>query len=156
MLIKNHSFVDVITNSSTELFVGNTDKNISFIEELLLNYLEVYNKSNNTSIDSLESICKVEVINETNIDEWVDTLTGWDLPYWINTDSEQPEYNDFKDWDLYDKADKEWVRRNFDVIKEGVLGMVVIIGTGDNSIPYELFDAIESLFEKNSHRIHMG
>jgi hypothetical protein len=34
--------------------------------------------------------------------------------------------------------------------------MVVIIGTGDNSIPYELFDAIESLFEKNSHRIHMG
>jgi hypothetical protein len=88
VLIKPHSFVDVITNSSTELFVGNTDKNISFIEELLLNYLEVYNKSNNTSIDSLESICKVEVINETNIDEWVDTLTGWDLPYWINTDSE--------------------------------------------------------------------
>lgn len=44
IIINPHSFVDVITNSSTELFVCDTKKEISFIKEALKEMLKLYNK----------------------------------------------------------------------------------------------------------------
>jgi len=34
-VINIHSFVDVITNSSTEIFVGDSDKSIKLVKEIL-------------------------------------------------------------------------------------------------------------------------
>lgn len=42
-LIKAHSFIDVITNSSTELFICDTDKTVEFVKEQLLELLRIYN-----------------------------------------------------------------------------------------------------------------
>jgi hypothetical protein len=42
--MKIHSVIDVITNSSTELFVCNTNKDIEYIKELLQELLDLYNK----------------------------------------------------------------------------------------------------------------
>ena len=46
LLLKTHSFVDVITNSSTELFVGESSKSVDFIKEMLLEYLQLHFKYN--------------------------------------------------------------------------------------------------------------
>lgn len=158
LILKNHSFVDVITNSSTELFVGNTEKTVSFVEEVLMDYLTVYYKHNESYRwdGTLGSICTVDIICEENLDEWIERLTGWDLPYWVETDGRQPQYNYFSDWKEYEKADDEWLAKNLEAIKKGIIGIVTIMGAGDNDIPYELYGVIEGIFEKNSHRIHMG
>lgn len=41
--IKPHSFIDVITNSSTELFACNTDKTIEMVKEVLNKIVQGYN-----------------------------------------------------------------------------------------------------------------
>lgn len=153
VLIKPHSFVDVITNSSTELFVGGTEKDVSAIYEILQECLNSYNGGD---FQSIQSICDVEIITDGNIDSWLATFNGWGLPYWICTETKQPEYDDFNNWEEYQQANDNWLERNRDIIKNGLIGMVTIMGSGDNEIPYDLFNEIENIFEKNSHRIHMG
>lgn len=157
MLIKFHSLVSEITNSSTELFVGNSDKSLELIKELVGDYLKVYNKQNNCDY-TLESICDVDIITEDNVEEWFDIIIDWELPYWIETSDEKPDYFDFDYNDRYkfDELEKAWLDLNSDTVKKSLIGNIVIQGKDDNSIPYELFDVIESLFEKNSHRVHMG
>ena len=44
MEIKIQSYSDIITNSSSELFVLNNDLEVNFIEELLSDLLNVHNK----------------------------------------------------------------------------------------------------------------
>ena len=48
--INLHSMVDVITNSSTELFICSTDKTKEQVEELLAAMLDVYNKGNDKNL----------------------------------------------------------------------------------------------------------
>ena len=44
IVINNHSFVDTITNSSTELFVCDTGKSLELVKELLQELTNTYNK----------------------------------------------------------------------------------------------------------------
>jgi hypothetical protein len=48
-VIRPHSFVDVITNSSTELFVCNTEKNLEMVKEVLQKILSGFNMMNDSS-----------------------------------------------------------------------------------------------------------
>lgn len=161
MLIHPHSIVDVITNSSTELFVGTTDKTKEFIEEIIGEYLSTYTKVHDTSY-TIDNILTVTVIDQTNVKEWASNILEWEKPYYFKAAySNKPEYNDYKtqgwaiDWEAYDLAAKEW-KANIpeDLINE-FIGNVVIQGTADNSITYQLFDLIENLFN-HSCRIHQG
>lgn len=47
IVINLHSFVDVITNSSTELFVCDTDKSIETVESILREKLKQFNALHN-------------------------------------------------------------------------------------------------------------
>lgn len=51
IVLNNHSFVDVITNSSTELFVSDTDKSIEMIKEVLQTIIDGYNMMNGSEYD---------------------------------------------------------------------------------------------------------
>jgi hypothetical protein len=51
IVINSHSFVDVITNSSTELFVCDTDKSIEMVKEILQTVLDGYNMLNESEYD---------------------------------------------------------------------------------------------------------
>lgn len=42
-VIPVHSFVDLITNSSSELFVCNTDKSVKMVKEIIVGLTERYN-----------------------------------------------------------------------------------------------------------------
>lgn len=44
LVINPHSFVDVITNSSSELFVCNTDKSVAAVKEILIKLTEIHNQ----------------------------------------------------------------------------------------------------------------
>ena len=65
-IIKTHSFIDVITNSSTELFVCNTDKEVETVRLLLEEKWELFKPLYSTEeypwTESLSDILEVGVV----------------------------------------------------------------------------------------------
>lgn len=124
MLIVNaHSFVDVITNSSTELFVCNTDKTIKQIADILQELLTNYNKLHGERHSFRDTFQQPVLVTSKNVDK-----IGDDCYYGFDN--------------------KHSPRRKY------LIGNIVIYGVDDNSIPYEMFDEIQSLFGAN--RYHLG
>lgn len=119
-----HSFVDVITNSSTELFVCDTDKTIEAVEEILHKLIDHYNELVELAGNHVEKL---------DYDEVFDTPYIYTKEMWYNNKSD--EYK----WNYHDEKN---------------IGRIIISGVDDNSIPYEMFDKIENLF--NGYREHLG
>lgn len=71
-VIKPHSIIDVITNSSTELFVLSTDKSIKVIKEILEEAIKLHNKANN------KNLTFGEVFEEPYFKEGKVTIDGWE------------------------------------------------------------------------------
>lgn len=116
-----HSFVDVITNSSTEMFVCETDKSLDAVEMILRDIIKKYNII--TSLEDRGPITFEETFNK---------------PF-IYTEEQ------------YAEVDQKWA---WGYEKESNIGKVMIMGTGDNSIPYEIWEEIENIFNANSE--HLG
>lgn len=70
-IIKPHSIIDVITNSSTELFIISTDKTVEFVKEILQEAIDLHNKTNETSYTF------TEIFEEPYIGSSKDALAGW-------------------------------------------------------------------------------
>lgn len=80
IIIKPHSFVDLITNSSTELFSFNTELSLEVFKEILNELIILHNKVNNTQL-TFE-----DVFEEPYYDCGEIKLYGaYDnsIPYWI-------------------------------------------------------------------------
>lgn len=128
LIIKTHSFVDIITNSSTELFVCDGSKTLNEVREIIQKQWELF------------------LGLQENID---------DKPYQLE-DMENPN-NVYELLDVFQAKDKKckenwgWGDYNDGMYKPGD---IIISGTGDNSIPYEFFDIIENTF--NAERYHLG
>ena len=118
-----------VSNSSSEAFICNTDKSIEQITKELGHLLEVYNEMTN----SHESFGKV-----------------FELPF-IGNDSNTKDIRDYLS--VYKKDPSFFVTFHGSAWKNPI-GKVIICSTGDNSIPYELFDLIESTYDAT--RIHLG
>jgi hypothetical protein len=149
LIFKPHSVIDVITNSSSEIFVCETNKTVERVKEILQELLNIYNKKwkdENPESRDLEfdncfgSIYKIETRGQVNT--LLDEL-GW--------------YN--SDWggDLYEDAQKSarnWAEKEGKENFNKYLGSIVIESAMDNTIPSELFDIIEHGF--NAKRTHLG
>jgi len=116
--INTHSFVDVITNSSTEIFVCDTDKTIITIKEILKSMLEEYNSSHSTNL----------------------TYDNCFLEPYIYTK------------ELHQKHEEGGAYWRYESIH--TIGKIIIEGCSDNSVPYDLFDEIEDVF--NAYSEHLG
>ena len=123
LIIPMHSFVDVITNSSTELFVCDTHKTRQQIGDILKELLSQYNGKTGNRYAFRDTFRDPVLVSKKNIDEIGDDC------YWGFDDKHSPR-------------------------KRYLLGKIVIYGTDDNSIPYDLFDEIEQTF--NANRFHLG
>jgi hypothetical protein len=111
ILITNiHSRVDLITNSSSEIFIGGSDRTVDEVKTLLLHLLDTYNRLMNTSQAFDEVFGNIYIAKENSTDE--------DYGYKIKK------------------------------------GQLVIESSGDNAIPYSLFEIIEEAF--NAERHHLG
>ena len=133
LVVGIHSFIDVITNSSTELFICDSEKSCETAQELLEIAWAKWKEYQN-SIDCgyscdrpLDNILTFEVITGADIH-------NGDLgKYW-----------------------KEYYRNEFGKINDSEDSKYLVIkGTDDNSIPYEFYDAIESLFGPCA-QLHLG
>jgi len=115
--IKIHSFIDVITQRSTELFICDTDKTVEFVREVLQSYLNAINtmfdENDPWYYSNIDQICNI-YYGSTK-----DALDGW---------------ADYYSSDL-DNA-------------------LIIEGTSDNSIPYEMWEFINETFNGNNY--HLG
>lgn len=118
--IKIHSIVDVITNSSSELFICDTNKSLEMIKELLQDMLNLYNKGNNINYKFEDVFCEPKIFTKN------------DVIY--------PFDDDYKYIWGYEIEDN--------------IGKIVIESMSDNSIPFELMELIEGIFE--AKRYHLG
>ena len=118
--IQTHSFVDVITNSSTELFVCDTDKSIETVKQMLQQLI------NQTLIENGQITIPCPIYGEIFDEPFIYTKEMYD-----------------------DRSDYAWGYE-----KESNIGKIMIMGSDDNSIPYELFNVIESTFDATSW--HLG
>jgi len=69
LVFKVHSFVDVITNSSTELFVCDTEKSLEVVEEILQKILAGYNLAMDKNLAFDEVFCKPSIATKGEIEE---------------------------------------------------------------------------------------
>lgn len=75
IIINLHSMVDVITNSSTELFVLDTKKSLEVIKGILNEAIELHNRSNDTNYKF------EDVFEEPYIGSSREALDGWESYY---------------------------------------------------------------------------
>lgn len=115
IIINIHSFIDVITNSSTELFVLDTEKSLEVVREILESAIDLHNKTHNTSLTFKECFEEPHVGNGNK------ALEGWERHYSSN-------------------------------IENGI----ILMGADDNSIPYWMWEFIESTFGYSTERFHLG
>ena len=220
LIINPQSFVDVITNSSSELFICNSDKSVSLVKDILRDMLDKFNKEESTDYDyndcfgyvsiikSIEDASNISYFNgmpktyEDALDEKrkdilcsefkknnpelmlelskkrggyfearekameyannqltrikrelkLSELSNDDkpiIPYWWKTGVLKKESKELYDdnWSVWDNSN------DFDYV-EKYFGKLLIFSKEDNSIPYELFDEIESVF--SAERLHLG
>lgn len=69
--INLHSMVDVITNSSTELFVLDTNKSLETVKEILQEAINLHNSSNDTNYNF------EDIFDEPYIGSGKDALGDW-------------------------------------------------------------------------------
>lgn len=72
-VLRPHSIIDVITNSSTELFVLDTDKSLDFVKEILESAIQLHNKINKSHLKFKD------VFDEPYIQEGDSKIDGWDI-----------------------------------------------------------------------------
>jgi len=166
-LIKVHSFIDVITNSSTELFVGNISKSLEEIKEICNDLIAVYNKTNNYNISFKDVFDEPYIIDENNIEDFLETIEGYndhlpshfDIEQKLNLKFKYPYYDHKEYNDKLEKIVDEKYQEEYNaikpILKEKYLGNTVLKGTTDNSIPYIIIEFLEEIFGYGS-RIHLG
>lgn len=127
LVINYHSFVDVITNSSSELFVCDTKKTVAQVKEILKGLTLVY------SVGIKDS-------EEATFYEEDDFLY-------------ENMFGEIKIAEKDARDDDEFVYADFygDCYKKGDL---LIFSADDNTIPGPMFEMIESMFD--ARRIHLG
>ena len=76
-VINPHSFLDVVTNSSSELFLCDTEKGLEFVEDILKDLLHLYDKANDTH-HLFEDVFKVRYCSQH---EYEDMKTYWEEHY---------------------------------------------------------------------------
>jgi len=130
IVVKAHSFVDVITNSSTELFVCDSQKTLETVNAILEEKWEHFIKLYPNQYEFNDHVTP-------------NRLSVWDV---LNTHVATKEEIDRERRDDY-----AW-----DYWEETEPGDILISGNDDNSIPYEFFDVIEAIFKKKCQRHHLG
>jgi len=140
ILEKPHSIVDIITNSSTEIFVSSTDKTVEFIQEWL--------EDASTLMGMDHGVGEIYQLTDSNIKSFVE-----EFHYYIDFGSLVDEYS-YRGGVNYEQYKENWWKKEFDKVKREWVGKIVIVGKGSNSIPYELFDLINSKFKCVNY--HLG
>jgi hypothetical protein len=128
LVINQHSFVDVITNSSTELYVCDKEKSLEAVKEILVNILNSHNKATGRE-DAFEDVfSEPHFYTQKEFDEWKKS-----------NDKYKEEYSDWGSGYGYERQEN--------------VGKIIVTGATDNSIPYAIDSYLEQVF---GNRFHLG
>lgn len=141
LILPNIVLTDIITNSSSEIFICNTDKTKEAVEEFLFDLYELLGKGC-SPLDQM-TVGKLDYNTFSNI-AWY----KYDYDFYDECRSSDGKVDykkvhrmqdDFiaSKWNTYDKKDS-----------------LIIESTSDNSIPYDVWDILINNF--NAERIHLG
>jgi len=179
-----HSSADIITNSSSELFICNTSKTLGEIQSMLeilscvvgypncgVGEIKVYNGVDDFKkvVDSLDT-CYLDhtfyrlVNNAVGYDNIKDNnitipqvAHDWNTIYTDGPDDETFEER-MERWDRERDKQREPIEKffadNYDFLKEHIGIFYTIESESDNTIPYELFELFER--QLNAIRFHLG
>ena len=123
-----HSVLDVITNSSSELFVISDTTTVKAVEDLLEFMLEKYN----------------EMAEKGIFGKWRENFVPLKM--------ENTMYVRFLSQEEVDNEKNETYKWGYETDEN--VGKIVIQSEGDNSIPWEIIEWIESAF--SSRKWHLG
>lgn len=142
LAFKAHSVIDVITNSSTELFISNEGLTVEIVKEMLHDCIERYNQD----VDDGKYKTKWSDGHRVSIDDF-------DEPY-IYTQEKLNEHK--RQAEEYKKRwpDSSWTWDGWGYEHEGTVGAVMIESSSDNTIPYDMWEMLEDEF--NAERYHLG
>lgn len=176
-IIETHSFVDLITNSSSEVFVCNTDKSLDFVKgaltftygykepfvfpievgvlelpEKLAEKLKKYSSWQNAPWDDDDWWEKRREAHEEAVLFFLSKLP--------NSEEAIKKYKE-GDWGRYGDNRDEEIARIITLIDEVIgygfdipKGSIIIESKDDNSIPYDDWNRINRLF--NAKNYHLG
>ena len=153
LVIHPHSFVDVITNSSSELFVIKDKKSANIVIDAIEDLLKINNKTNEDKTTYKEAIGSVKTVMTE--EEAIEIFVKYNF-YMLNNFSaleqlmRNPEYKHYEDDEIRSMVKEGKV----DYKKYVKVGDIVVLSKDDNSIPYEVIQAIEGMF--NCERYHLG
>ena len=144
LILNVHSFIDLITNSSTELFIiDNNEITINSVTEMLKLMLDHWNQMAAKGVFG-----EYYKINDR---------------FNFKKDKKSKVIKTFEDTfdnvfiftkEMYEESKKHKYSAEYEN-KENI-GKIIITGVFDNSIPSEMFDWIESAFGFNTQRFHLG
>jgi hypothetical protein len=143
VVVNLHSFIDAITNSSTELFVLGDNSTIESVKEMITFMLKQWN-----IMAAKGCFGSHHMLNER---------------FKLSDDGKEqiPEILKYEDCigDIYIYTEEMYKNKGeyaWDYHKKDNIGKIIIEGATDNSIPSEMFEWIESAFGYKTRRCHLG
>lgn len=171
-----HSVVDIITNSSSELFICNSLQTVEEIEQFFASLGELVCGGGNCGIGKVKIYHGVSGLKELMEDHYhgyfdgdtlrkiisrfIDYEDDFDVPDFNHSHYHTYDEHSYND-DAYDfmvqlgKTNiNNWLDEHADYLNKVCQDVVTIESAGDNTIPYHLFDLIDNHF--NGMHIHLG
>ena len=139
-ILRDMFMTDIITNSSSEVFIMSEDKQEQFVGELVNAWIDEDREENGWS-GECHDIYYIERINEDNFRRIVSYLMDWPKKY------ANESYEDH--WRRVDQEKEKFIGKNFDLYKN----KLAVWSTWDNTIPWEVINKLEEISER---RIHLG
>ena len=177
LFIPIHSLADVITNSSSELFICNTEKTKEQIEEMLGLLAEAIGECHGAEVEVYEGVAGLREIIErlgSYIEYYgIENLIRHFVGYQVVGTMQMPSLK--RTWDIsidrlptpeerkaarnsIEASNKAEMQRFWDtytpLLEKHVKSFAVIRSEEDNSIPYDLFDIINNRL--NGVNYHLG
>jgi hypothetical protein len=161
LTFQTHSFIDVITNSSSELFICDTNDNLEMVKGLLQEMLDLYNSMNDMDVTFDECFGRVYRINtKADAEKYARSMVWWKYDYpsypQIPKGAKGKELKDIYDKreDQLKEAEEKLIEKEMMNVERDYIGRIIIESDNDNSIPYEIMESIEYTF--NAQRYHLG
>lgn len=168
-----HSLIDVITNSSTELFIASTDKSVDAIKEFLAGLSYYAGCGEDCGVgriyvlteDNIQEFIKynhyyLDMCTDIDSDEFCDDYfreRGWNRSGWRSEDENEKEtYSKHirEAYSAYEIYEENFLNDHMEEYKKNLIGKTIIEGYDDNSIPYEIWNILQS--QLNAYHIHLG
>ena len=157
-IIRPHSVIDVITNSSSELFVIHGRKSIDAVKEIIESLIEVNNKAADDSENGQKTSfgnAFNEEIKQIETKEEAEELFMSYHHYMLNNHSifAQMMGAEHKYYEN-DEIKKMLKNGEIDISRYVKVGDITVYSAEDNSIPWPIVESMEGMF--SCERYHLG